>query len=278
MYPVVTLTTDFGNKDVYVASMKGVILSINRNVNIVDICHSIEPQNILQASFVFSTAYKYFPKGTIHVVIVDPGVGSERKSIILKTPSACFLAPDNGILSHALGDLFPCKAIKVGSNSDTITVDQLGNGVEAIAITNPTFWREEVSATFHGRDIFAPVGAHLSLGVPSNLFGEEVDYIRFLPIPRPYLNKSDKLVGNVMHIDNFGNIITNIREQDLKDQGVKIEIGSGFIEGVNRFYAEKSGLSAIIGSNGYLEISLTNGSAADVLKVNISDVLSITNE
>ena len=129
MYPVITLTTDFGNKDVYVASVKGVILSINRKLNIVDICHSIEPQNILQASFVFSTAYKYFPEGTIHIVIVDPGVGSKRKSLIFKTSSAFFLAPDNGVLSHVIEDLCPGDTIQTSSDTNTIAIGQLGNKV-----------------------------------------------------------------------------------------------------------------------------------------------------
>ncbi|MFC1846428.1 SAM-dependent chlorinase/fluorinase, partial [Chloroflexota bacterium] len=166
MCSVITLTTDFGSKDAYVASVKGVILSINRKANIVDICHSMQPQNVLQASFVFSTAYRYFPQGTIHVVVVDQGVGSERKSIILKTSFAYFLAPDNGVLSYVIEDSFSNKMLSSSSDLRTIEIERLGNEVEAVAITNPEFWLDEVSTTFHGRDIFAPVAARLSAGVP----------------------------------------------------------------------------------------------------------------
>ncbi len=278
MCSVITLTTDFGSKDVYVASVKGVILSINQKLAIIDICHSIQPQNILQASFVFSTAYRFFPGGTIHVIVVDPGVGSERKAIIVKTPFAFFLAPDNGVLSHMIQESFPDALPRSAAAINIIEIEKLGKGVEAVAITNPEYWRDEISDTFHGRDIFAPVAAHLSLGVPLYQFGEKVDHINYLPIPHPYLDPPGRLIGTIVHIDNFGNIITNIRGSDLKSADVKITIGNKLITGIARFYAERTGLSAIIGSSGYLEISLTNGNAADSLEINIGDVLSVINE
>ena len=278
MCSVITLTTDFGSKDAYVASMKGVILSINQKANIVDICHSIQPQNVLQAAFVFGTAYRYFPEGTIHVIVVDPGVGSQRKSVILKTPWAYFLAPDNGVLSYVIEELFTGRILDSISDSDTIEIKRLSSEVEAVAITNPEFWLEKVSTTFHGRDIFAPVAAGLSTGVPLYKFGDRIDHIHYLSITYPYLNASGRLVGTVLHIDNFGNIITNIKAGDLKSHNIEIEIGNELIHGISRFYAEKSGLAAIFGSNGYLEISLTNGNAADHLKINLGDFLSVASK
>jgi len=278
MGSVITLTTDFGSKDAYVASVKGVILSISRNANVVDICHSIQPQNILQASFVFGTAYRYFPEGTIHLVVVDPGVGSQRKAIILKTSFAYFLAPDNGVLSHMMEESFLVKTLRGNSDQDTIEIAQLGDEVEAVAITNPEFWLKEVSTTFHGRDIFAPVAARLSSGVPLYRFGEKIDRIHYLSIPYPYSNDYGRLVGKVLHIDNFGNVITNIKIGDLKSHNVEIEIGDELIHGISRFYAEKSGLAAIFGSSGYLEISLRNGNAADSLNITLGDVLSVTSK
>ena len=205
MATVITLTTDFGISDAYVASMKGVILSVNSKAVIVDICHSIEPQNILQAAFILGTAHHYFPKGTIHVVVVDPGVGSQRKAVILKTPSAFFLAPDNGVLSYIVNELCPEPAKPSPSISLDLKRRKLKKGLEAIAITNPDFWRQPVSSTFHGLDIFAPVAAHLSLGVPLHKFGESISYLHAFPIPKPYRDVEGSLVGHVLHIDNFGN-------------------------------------------------------------------------
>lgn len=262
MASVITLTTDFGTGDAYVASMKGVILSINPKAVIVDICHSIEPQNILQAAFILSTAYQYFPEGTIHLAVVDPGVGSQRKAIILKTPTAFFVAPDNGILSYIIDELDKKPATQTAANPEP---RKLGAGLEAVAITNPDFWHKPVSTTFHGRDIFAPVAAHLSLGVPIHKFGDSLSHVHAFPLPRPHHNTRGDLVGRVLHIDNFGNLITNIRSSDLPAGKITVAIGKQQIRGISQFYAEKEGLAAIIGSSGYLEISLKNGNAAAFL-------------
>ncbi|GAI18104.1 unnamed protein product [marine sediment metagenome] len=180
MGAIITLTTDLGLTDAYVAAMKGVILGINPEAKLVDICHSIKPQNITQAAFVLSTAYKFFPQKTIHVVVVDPGVGTKRRAIILRTPSADFVAPDNGVLSYVIQE---SSAKGVAGNVD---LQQLEPELEAVAITKAEYWRLPVSPTFHGRDIFAPVAARLSLGFPPIDFGEVITSVTMLPLLRPY--------------------------------------------------------------------------------------------
>jgi S-adenosylmethionine hydrolase len=275
MAPVITLTTDFGTGDAYVASMKGVILSINPRAVIVDICHSIEPQNVLQAAFILSTAYRYFPEGTIHLAVVDPGVGSRRKAVMLKSPKAFFIAPDNGVLSYVLDELDTTPAKPAHHFSPSLEQRKLGTRLEAVAITNPDFWLTPVSTTFHGRDIFAPVAAHLSLGVPVHKFGGSLSHVLAFRIPKPLHDKQGSLTGCVLHIDNFGNLITNIKSGDLPGKKVIISIGRRHIDGISRFYAEKKGLAAIVGSSGYLEISLKNGNAAAFLKTRVGDKIKI---
>jgi S-adenosylmethionine hydrolase len=266
------LTTDFGTSDAYVASMKGVILSLNPKAIIVDICHAIEPQNVLQAAFILSTAYPHFPQGTIHLAVVDPGVGSRRKAIILKTPTAFFVAPDNGILSYIVDEHAETPAAV--PKTATLKPRNLPTGLEVAAITNPEFWHHPVSSTFHGRDILSPVAAHLSLGVPLHKFGDRLSQVQAFTIPRPY-NARGNLTGCVLHIDNFGNLITNIRSSDLPADKVTIAIGKHRIEGISHFYAETEGLAAIIGSSGYLEISLKNGKSAAFLKAKAGDEIKL---
>ena len=278
MAPVITLTTDFGTGDAYVASMKGVILSINPRAAIVDICHSVEPQNILQAAFIISTAHHYFPEGTIHVAIIDPGVGSQRKAIVLRTPSAFFVAPDNGVLSYVVDELCPASARPPGPISPNLEQRELGADLEAVAITNPDFWRQPVSPTFHGRDIFAPVAAHLSLGTPLNRFGESTSCLHTFPISRPYHDAKGNLMGCILHIDNFGNLITNVRHSDLPAAEVVIEIENQRIYGISRFYAQTEVLAAIIGSSDYLEISLRNGNAASSLGIKVGDEIKLNRD
>ncbi len=275
MAPVITLTTDFGTGDAYVASMKGVILTINPKAVIVDICHSVKPQNILQAAFILSTAHHYFPEGAIHVAIVDPGVGSQRKAIILKTPSAFFIAPDNGVLSYIVDELETTPAKPTPHFPPGPEPRELASGIEAVAITNPDFWHHPVSTTFHGRDIFAPVAAHLSLGTPLHKFGDSISHIHIYPTPRPHRDTEGNLIGRVLHIDNFGNLITNFRGSDLPGGKITVNIGNQQINGLSKFYAEKEGLAAIIGSSGYLEISLRNSNAATFLKAKVGDEIKV---
>ena len=251
---IITLTTDFGLDDPYVAAMKGAILSINPRLTIVDICHTIEPQNIAQAAFILSTTYHYFPEGTIHVVVVDPGVGTERQAVLLVTPSAFFLAPDNGVLSYIVEE---------------------ATELEAIALTNPRFWHSPVSDTFHGRDIFAPVAAHLSLGVPPHEFGDPISSIFTFPIPQPRIGEDEVLVGHILHIDRFGNLITDIKRDDLPRGRLFIEIRGHIVDGLSYSYDESDELLAIIGSSERLEVSVKNSSAARFLRAKMGDEVKV---
>ncbi len=263
---IITLTTDFGTSDAYEAAIKGVILSINPRAYIVDISHDVEPQNIPQAAFVLHTAQGFFPQGTIHVVVVDPGVGSQRRAVILRTTAAYFIAPDNGVLSYVVEEACPTAAPQPEER-------ELGPELEAIVITAPRFWRSSVSSTFHGRDIFAPVAAHLSLGVPIGEFGEAISSLFVLPVLRPCRQPDGVLIGDIIHIDHFGNLITNVRGADLSGEGVTIEVAAHSIQSLSRFYEQGDELLAIIGSSGYLEVSVKNGSAAAFLHSKLGDKL-----
>jgi len=272
MGAIITLTTDFGLNDGYVAAMKGVMLSINPEVQLIDICHNIEPQNIVQAAFILSTAYRFFPPKTIHLVVVDPGVGTERRAIILITPSGNFVAPDNGVLSYVIEQFSP-EPVKV---DDAGQQRELGLDLETVAITKPRFWRVPVSSTFHGRDIFAPVAAQLSLGVPPQEFGETITSVTMLPLPHMYQLADGSLIGHILHVDSFGNLIINIKSSDLpQTKAITIEVGNQLIKGLSRTYAEGGGLLALIGSSGYLEVSVKGGSASTFLKAKVGDEIRI---
>jgi len=268
MAAVITFTTDFGLADAYVAAMKGVVLGINPGARLIDICHSINPQNISQAAFVLGTAYEFFPRRTVHLVVVDPGVGTDRQAVILNTPEADFVAPDNGVLSYVIQKYAFGRAVK--------NRRRLG-GAEAFAITESRFWRSPVSPTFHGRDIFAPVAARLSLGTPPSSFGEPVNSLTVLPLPQPRRAPDGKLVGNILHIDNFGNLITSIKRSDIpaKAGEITVEIGSEVIHGLSLTYGTAGGLLALIGSSNHLEISLKDGNAAAFLGAGVGDEVKI---
>jgi S-adenosylmethionine hydrolase len=275
MSSIITLTTDFGYDDAYVAAVKGAILSVNPEANIIDISHSIKPQNILQAAFILSTAYRYFPKQTIHVAIVDPTVGSERRGIILKIPSCIFVAPDNGILSYIIDDLFSVENGTLTEQTHDLQEIVFKKGLEAAAITDPRFWRQPVSPTFHGRDIFAPVAAGLSLGISLYEFGEKINSLHILPIPKSSLDSEGNLVGRVLHVDRFGTLITNIKSNDLPGKDVVIEVAGYCIQGISDYYAQNKGVMAIVGSSGYLEVSLRDGSACDFLGAAVGDEVKV---
>jgi len=274
MSPIITLTTDFGLDDAYVAVLKGVILGISPKVNIVDITHSVEPQNITQGAFILNVAYRYFPNQSIHMAIVDPGVGSERQGIILKTPSALFVAPNNGILSYIINEL-SLNENSLSQYPQSIEEVKLKKGLEAVAITDPRFWRHPVSPTFHGRDIFAPVAAGLSLGISPYEFGEKITLLNVFPAPKPSMDPQDNLVGHVLYIDHFGNLITNIQSTDLTKGNAVIEVAGQLIQGITRYYEQESRLMAIFGSSGYMEISLRDGSARDFLAAEVGDEVKV---
>jgi S-adenosyl-L-methionine hydrolase (adenosine-forming) len=265
---IITLTTDFGLDDAYVAAMKGVILDINPGATIVDISHSIEPQNIRQGAFVFSTAYTYFPQDSVHLVVVDPGVGGPRRAIILETENAIFVAPDNGVLSHVI----QASARKRISRP---TLMKLPPEIQAFEITNSKYWRHPVSSTFHGRDIFAPVAAHISLGKPLNELGQAIASVNVFPPSRPKPDADGNLIGHILHIDHFGNLITDIASQDLPSGKFSIEVAGRRISSLSQSYEPAQELLALIGSSGRLEIALKGGCAARLLGSKVSDVLRL---
>ena len=272
---VITLTTDFGTSDGYVAVMKGVMLGINPQAAIVDISHAIEPQSVRQASFILHTSWRYFPDSSIHLAVIDPSVGSHRRAVILKTPSACFVAPDNGTLSYILYELAGLQDSH--GSSHQVTLHNIPKNCEAISVTRQEYWRHPVSSTFHGRDIFAPVTAHLSLDIPISEFGEKIDSLYTFPIPVPFKDPAGHMIGHIIHIDRFGNLITNLRSRDIPPGGAAVEISNQRIDSTSRYYTQGSGLMAIIGSNDYLELSIRDGSAAAVLGAGIGDTVKIFN-
>lgn len=268
---LLTLLTDFGEADPYVGVMKGVALGINRSLSFVDLTHQVRPQDILEGAFLLGTAWRYFPQGTIHLAVVDPGVGTSRKALAVEGAGHTFLAPDNGLLSFVLPPEPP-----PGIPSFQPYQSSLPKGFRAYALTNPRYWLPRVSSTFHGRDVFAPVAAHLSLGVPFEELGEPVQAMVRLTIPTPY-KEGDRLTGCVLHIDRFGNIVTNVPGDMLAGlgQNVNVEIGGRRVQGLAQTYGSGKGLAALIGSNGYLEVSLANGDAAGEVGAKVGDTVII---
>ena len=256
---VITLMTDFGTSDHYVGVMKGVVLNINPQAHIVDITHAIPPQDIHGAAFLIDSTYRYFPVGSIHVIVVDPGVGSERRAIVCRTETAYFVCPDNGILTHILRD---------------------EERIHTVAVENSAYFLPQVSNTFHGRDIFAPIAAHLSCGVSIDTLGSPVAQPVQLPIPKPQL--TDKaIIGQVIWIDSFGNLVTDISHEILESlegrDNVVICAGGAKIDHLNRSYTESvvGEVLAIIGSSNRLEISINQGNAAQVLGLKRGDTITI---
>lgn len=253
---IITLTTDFGYKDPFVGEMKGVILSINPSVNLVDITHGIEPHNIEEGAFVIGSSCKYFPPGTIHIAVVDPGVGSERRAIILEADGHYFVGPDNGIFSYVLSF---SKKIKV------------------IHITEERYMLSKDSPTFQGRDVFAPVAAWLSRGGEPDKFGCVVDDIKRFEMPLPEI-EGDIISGQVVYIDRFGNAITNIRKIDLQKLGEKfcIEIKGKTIYPVKSYsQAVGSNLSCLINSSGHLELFVNMDSASRLFDINKDEKVTV---
>jgi S-adenosylmethionine hydrolase len=252
---IITLTTDFGVDDPYVAVMKGVILSIDPDAHIIDICHTVKPQDIAQAAYILSTTHRYYPQGSIHIAVVDPGVGTGRQAVLMVTPQGFFIGPDNGVLGYVVEESLP--------------------DAQAIALTNNRYWLTPVSSTFHGRDIFAPVAAHLSQGVSPSEFGEAVPSIATILIPRPQIGEDGVLKGRVIHVDRFGNLITDIREPDLPEGRLFVEVGGHIIADLSPSYEEGEELLAIMGSESRLEVSVKNGSAARFLKSKVGDEVKV---
>ena len=278
---IVTLTTDFGASDAYVGAMKGAVLSIDDRVALVDISHSVPPQDVAHAAFVLGSAYRYFPPETVHVGVVDPGVGTSRRAILLVTPSGRFLAPDNGLLTYVLADHqesgSPAGPAASRENDFLKPVKvPPTKGCSAYALTNAEYWLRPVSDTFHGRDVFAPVAAHLSRGVPSEQFGDQIDEVVCLNLPGPE-SQGGTVLGRIIFIDHFGNLVTDIRPHHLSGGEVELDVAGVRVAGLIRSYAEREGLVALIGSHGYLEIAERNGSAALRLGVAVGGRVRLTN-
>lgn len=260
----ITLTTDFGLSDPYVASIKGSIYSTNPNATIIDVSHDILPQRIEQAAFVLEYALPYLPKDSIHVLVVDPGVGTNRRAVALTTPSGTFIAPDNGLLSVALPDQLRASAASLSS----VPLPPSHNAYE---LTNDTYHRKPVSVTFHGRDIFSPVAAHLSLGVPAEDLGPPVREVVVIPPFRAASSGDSTLNARVVHIDRYGNLITDVRAEQITSGDVSIDISGHTISSLSRTYADGSTLTAIVASTGFLAIVMPNGSATAELDAGIGD-------
>jgi len=245
--PIISLLTDFGLEDGYIGAMHGVIYRICPQAKIVDLSHGIAPQDVRAGAFLLSAHARYFPPGTVHVAVVDPGVGSERRILLARDANYFYLAPDNGLLS------FLAKK----------------NGVEFFFANNPKYWLPDLSSTFHGRDIFAPLAAYLANGVAvETMFAPTSDIVR-LPAIRPQV-RPEAIQGRVMYVDHFGNLVTNIAATDLPQDAADWHVWAGNVEIgplVSHYSAKKRGkLLATVGSFGFIEIAVNQGSAAATLK------------
>lgn len=255
---LITLTTDFGYKDPFVGVMKGVILGINPAARIVDLTHGVAAQDIRGGALALAYSAGYFPAGTIHVMVVDPGVGTERRPILIETEENLFVGPDNGVLSLAL-------------EGRRVT--------HVIELADETYHLKPKSATFHGRDVFAPAAAHLSLGVPPRAFGPEREGYARLEWPEP-MRAEDEIKGEVIYIDNFGNLITNVRERDLNSlprERIAVSLADLTIRGLTPNYASAppEGYAALINSWGLLEICCFNGHADQRSGADIGDPVHV---
>lgn len=272
MSRTIAILTDFGTDDNYVGVMKGIIRSISPDVNIIDITHAIAPQHVRQAAFTLLNTYTYFPPDTIFLVVVDPGVGTERRSVAVQAGGYTFIAPDNGVLSYVLKQL------------DTF---------QTISITNPDYRLREISFTFHGRDLFAPASAHLANGISVSEMGEQVNDLMTLPEPELVV-KERHMIGEIIHIDHFGNIISSIgtikwnTEERLTllpafntgqptvrilAEHAQIKIAEEEIDTIHPTYNKvpRGELVALVGSDGFLEIAVNQGSAKSRLDVMTGD-------
>lgn len=245
MSRIITLTTDFGYRDPFAGIMKGVVSGIDPAATIIDLTHGVAPQDVTGGALALAATVDFFPDGTVHVAVVDPGVGGDRRPILLETDRACFIGPDNGLLSLAV------------SRQRLIRV---------VHLSNPAYHLRPTSTTFHGRDIFAPVAAHVSAGVPTNRLGETLETFETLNLPSPEKQGGNRIAGEVIHVDGFGNLTTNIRREDLErldPKSVSVRTGGRLISGLSANYASAGtgNYLTLINSWGHLEISRCNGNA-----------------
>ena len=267
---MITLTTDFGTRDPYVAEMKAVALRINPHAAFVDISHHIAPQNVLEGAFVLGSAYRFFPQDTIHVAVVDPGVGTSRRAILLTSPDGRFLAPDNGLLTYAIRESAEYQTAVSGKGFGEPVDASIPEGYAAYELSNESLRLSPLSDTFHGRDVFAPAAAHLSLGIPPEEVGERLESLVCLCIPRPE-ERGGSIAGHVVHVDGYGNLITTIDGEPLLKRNVEALVKGRRIRGISRSYQEGPDTLAIVGSHGSLELAVRNGNAARELGVEVGD-------
>lgn len=260
--PLVVLLTDFGFKDSYVGVMKGVIRTICRGADVMDLSHNIMPQDVAEAAFVLATAYRYFPEETIFVSVVDPGVGTERAVLYMRSNRQAFLAPDNGLLS---------------------IVAEEARREELREVTAEDYFLKGRSETFHGRDVFAPVAAHLASGLDPEKLGPVRHAMHALPLPHPVRCADGSLKGEIIYIDQFGNLITNIRRATLERSfaapadRLEVRLKRRTVRGLSRTYADcgEGDLLALVGSSGYLEVAVNQGSAARMLGCEKGDTVTL---
>lgn len=261
--PVITLTTDFGYRDPFVGIMKGVILKINPGAKIVDLTHGIAPQDVKEAAFSLGVSYKFFPEHTIHVVVVDPGVGSGRRPVLVSADKQYFIGPDNGVFSYVY--------------------EYSRESLQVVHVSARRYYLLSESPTFQGRDVFAPVAAWLSRGKVISDFGDSIaDYQKF-EVPSPVLTASGVLTGEVIHLDRFGNAITNVRKSDIDEFCGEISLSAGKIllggreVRLKEYYsqAEDKELYSLVNSSGYLEFFVSGGNAALEYKISIGDKIEV---
>lgn len=256
----ITLLTDFGLKDGNVGVMKGVIWGIAPEAKIADLSHNISPQNVPEAALILLRSSPYFPAGTVHTIVVDPGVGTQRRPIAARIGPHFYVAPDNGVLSMILE-----------------RGQQQGWTAEFIHLDKPEFWLKEISHVFHGRDIFAPSAAHLAAGVPLSNMGSPIHNPLRLELPRPRRTATG-FQGQVIHIDHFGNISTNIRIEQLGEApGAVVRLSGSEIRGMVETFGQRPAgeLIALYGSTGNLIVSVVNGSAAERLNARVGDQVEV---
>lgn len=256
-----SLTTDFGNLNGFVGTMKGVIWKIAPDVNIADISHEIPAQDIRTGSIALWRAAAYFPAGSVHVAVIDPGVGTKRRAIAAKLGDQFYVLPDNGLITPMLED-----------------AEAAGLEVRIVHLDKPEYWLPQVYTTFHGRDIFAPIGAHLAAGVPLEMLGTAITDPVHMPLPKP-VKTAEGIDGSIVVIDVFGNCSTNIRVSEVADLGkASLSIAGQVIRGVLPSYghAKIGDLVAVTDSEGFVEVAVVNGSAAKTYGINIDDTVRIS--
>ncbi len=272
MHPhlMITMLSDFGDRDIYVSVMKGVISQINPELRVIDLTHQIPPQNIAAARFCLMNAYPYFPDGTVHLAVVDPGVGGRRRAIAIEFAKGYLVGPDNGIFSGLL--------------SQSPAMLQRGDSLRAITVvelTNPDYWRTaEPSRTFHGRDIFAPVAAHLACGVPLTELGNLIDSAALvqLDIAECILTETG-IVGSIQYIDHFGNLVTNIPGSYIQGKTWCVKAAGLTIRGCETYSDVKVGDAiALVESHGWVEIAINSGNAQSQLHLKFGDTVEVAFE